>query len=114
MFGVSYISSSLAGVASIDLADDPSTNEEDEERMEAYGKRMLIPIIGPWSAIGKADTATGAWFTGLAGVVQGVGFGLATAGIIRLSRAHRRKVQRYSVGASSTQHGGTVMVSGRF
>lgn len=111
LFGSAYLSSSLAGVANIDRKfEDP----RDDARARAYGNRMLIPIVGPWVAISQSDSATKGWFTGLAGVAQGVGIALATVGAIRLSRAHRRRVQQFSVSPGMRAEGGHIQMSFRF
>jgi hypothetical protein len=82
LFGTSYLISALIGTISIDYARDVGGAGK-------YGRRMLIPIAGPFMAIPRADSATGGLFTGLIGVVQVTGFILGTAGAIRLGRANR-------------------------
>ncbi len=82
LFGTSYLISALIGTISIDYANDVGGSG-------TYGRRMLIPIAGPFMAIPRADSATGGLFTGLVGVVQVAGFALGTAGAIRLGRANR-------------------------
>jgi hypothetical protein len=82
LFGTSYLISALIGTISIDYARDVGGAGK-------YGRRMLIPLAGPFMAIPRADSATGGLFTGLIGVVQVTGFVLGTAGAIRLGRANR-------------------------
>jgi hypothetical protein len=82
LFGTSYLISALVGTISIDYARDIGGSG-------TYGRRMLIPLAGPFAAIPRADSATGGLFTGLIGVVQVTGFVLGTAGAIRLGRANR-------------------------
>lgn len=82
LFGTSYLISALVGTISIDYARDVGGSG-------TYGRRMLIPLAGPFAAIPRADSATGGLFTGLIGVVQVTGFVLGTAGAIRLGRANR-------------------------
>ncbi|MFO7563063.1 MAG: hypothetical protein R6X02_10510 [Enhygromyxa sp.] len=82
LFGTSYLISALVGTISIDYARDVGGSG-------TYGRRMLIPLAGPFIAIPRADTATGGLFTGLVGVVQVTGFILGTAGAVRLGRANR-------------------------
>lgn len=82
IFGTSYLISALVGTISIDYA-------RDVGGAGLYGRRMLIPLAGPFMAIPRADSATGGLFTGLVGVVQVGGFLLGTAGAIRLGRANR-------------------------
>lgn len=83
MFGTSYLISALVGTISIDYANSIGGSGK-------YGKRMLIPIAGPFLAIPRADSATGGLFTGLLGVIQVGGFVLGTAGAIRIGRANRQ------------------------
>src|SRR5690606_2174363 len=82
IFGTSYLISALIGTISIDYARDVGGTG-------TYGRRMLIPVAGPFMAIPRADSATGGLFTGLLGVVQVTGFVLGTAGAVRLGRANR-------------------------
>jgi hypothetical protein len=82
LFGTSYMISALIGTISIDYA-------RDVDGSGTYGRRMLIPLVGPFMAIPRSDSATGGLFTGLVGVVQLGGFVLGTAGAIRLGRANR-------------------------
>ena len=82
IFGTSYLVSALIGTISIDYARDVGGSG-------TYGRRMLIPLAGPFAAIPRADSATGGLFTGMVGVVQVAGFVLGTAGAIRLGRANR-------------------------
>jgi hypothetical protein len=82
LFGTSYLISALVGTISIDYARDIGGSG-------TYGRRMLIPLAGPFAAIPRADSATGGLFTGLIGVVQVTGFVLGTAGAVRLGRANR-------------------------
>jgi hypothetical protein len=83
MFGTSYLISALIGTISLDYAADVGGTGK-------YGRRMLIPIAGPFLAIPRADSATGGLFTGFLGVIQVAGFALGTAGAIKLGRANRQ------------------------
>jgi hypothetical protein len=83
MFGTSYLISALIGTISLDYAADVGGTGK-------YGRRMLIPIAGPFLAIPRADSATGGLFTGFVGVIQVAGFMLGTAGAIKLGRANRQ------------------------
>jgi hypothetical protein len=83
MFGTSYLISALIGTISLDYAADVGGTGK-------YGRRMLIPIAGPFIAIPRADSATGGLFTGFLGVIQVAGFVLGTAGAIKLGRANRQ------------------------
>lgn len=83
LFGTSYLISALVGTISLDLAADVGGTG-------VYGRRMLVPLVGPFMAIPRAGTATGGLFTGLLGVVQIGGFALGTAGAIRFGSARRQ------------------------
>lgn len=83
MFGTSYLISALIGTISIDYADSVGGSGK-------YGRRMLIPLGGPFAAIPRADSATGGLFTALLGVIQVGGFVLGTAGAIKYGRAKRQ------------------------
>lgn len=82
IFGTSYLVSALIGTISLDLA-------ADEGGSGTYGRRMLIPVGGPFAAIPRTGSATGSLFTAMLGVVQLGGLALGTAGAIRLGRANR-------------------------
>ncbi len=83
MFGTSYLISALIGTISIDYANSVDGSGK-------YGRRMLIPIAGPFMAIPRSDSATGGMFTALLGIIQVGGFVLGTAGAIKYGRANRR------------------------
>lgn len=83
IFGTSYLISALVGTISLDYAADVGGTG-------TYGRRMLIPIAGPFMAIPRADSATGGLFTGFLGVIQVGGFVLGTAGAIKFGRANRQ------------------------
>jgi len=107
IFGVSYAISSLTGAIIADTRDD--------ERLERYGRRMIIPVVGPWLAIGHTDSATGAWFTGLAGVAQTAGVVIGTIGAVHLAQRRRLKTQhQVMVTGSPLLGGGQLGLAGRF
>lgn len=123
--GFTYLYVSLAGALVIDKArsmptDDPLTpgNEgraRDDRR--AFGRAMLIPVIGPALAIPKADTALQAWGAGLATITQLTAVTMTLVGLHRLGRARRferLEQQRLSLGAMATTQGGQVSMSMRF
>ncbi len=83
MFGTSYLISALIGTISLDYAADVGGTA-------TYGRRMQIPMVGPFMPIPRADTATRGLFTGFVGVIQVAGFALGTAGAIKLGRANRQ------------------------
>jgi hypothetical protein len=81
-FGVTYAAALTIGVASIDLA-------EDDHRQRMWGRRMAIPIGGPFAAAFVSDSATGTLFTVLTGAAQLTGIAIGTAGAVMLSRQKR-------------------------
>ncbi|NVB42626.1 hypothetical protein G6O69_32690 [Pseudenhygromyxa sp. WMMC2535] len=83
MFGTSYLLSALVGSISLDYAADVGGSG-------TYGRRMLVPVVGPFMAIPRTGSATGGLFTGLLGVVQVGGLVLGTSGAIKLGRANRQ------------------------
>lgn len=105
VLGGSYLVSSLTGAIVADTRDD--------ERLERFGRRMIIPVVGPWLALQYTDSATGAWFTGLAGVAQTAGLVVGTIGAVRLAR-NRADRQRLTFTSSPILGGGQVGLSGRF
>ena len=123
--GFTYLYVSLAGALVIDKArnmqsDDPLTpgNEgraRDERR--AFGRAMLIPVVGPALAIPKADTALQAWGAGLATITQLTAVTMTLVGMHRLARARRferLEQQRLSMGAMASAQGGQVSLAVRF
>ena len=108
LFGSTYLSSTLIGAAVMDLDDDEAA------RRRAFGNRMFVPVIGPWMAVPKAGSATGAWFTGLLGVAQAAGVALTTVGAVRLGRANRRRLEQVSVGGTYLPGGGNITFGMRF
>lgn len=83
IFGSSYLISALVGTISLDYAADIGGSG-------TYGRRMLIPVAGPFMAIPRTDSATGGLFTGLLGVIQVGSLALGTAGAIKFGRARRQ------------------------
>ncbi|EDM75155.1 hypothetical protein PPSIR1_07987 [Plesiocystis pacifica SIR-1] len=96
MFGTTYLISALIGTISLDYAEDVGGSG-------TYGKRMLIPVAGPFMAIPRADSATGGLFTGLMGVAQIGGLVLGTAGAVRFGRANRQLALSASSGGLQLQ-----------
>ena len=83
MFGTSYLVSALIGTISLDVASNVGGSG-------TYGRRMLIPVAGPFMAIPRADSATGGLFTAMVGVIQLGGLVLGTAGVVKYKRADRK------------------------
>jgi hypothetical protein len=81
-FGVTYAAALTIGVASIDLAGD-------DRRQRTWGRRMAIPVGGPFAAAFVSASATGTLFTVLTGAAQITGIALGTAGAVMLARQKR-------------------------
>jgi hypothetical protein len=116
---VSYLSTSMAGAVAIDrardLEDDPLTEADESAHASdrrAFGRALLIPIVGPYVAIPRADTALRGWAAGLSGVAQGVALGLTIAGIVRRSRALRPS--RVAVSPIAGREGAGISMRVRF
>lgn len=78
-FGITYAAALTIGVASIDLA-------KDDNRQRMWGRRMAIPIGGPFAAAFVSDSATGTLFTVLTGAAQTTGLALGIAGAVMLAK----------------------------
>jgi len=89
VFTFSYLMSVAAGVVLID------SNKEN------IGRPMLIPIAGPFIAIGQAGSATGGLALGFAGIAQLVGFGMGVGGGVVFARS--RSQARLSVAPGGLQ-----------
>jgi len=100
-----YFVTSLVGVIMADV-------RHDNERLHRYGRRLMIPLAGPWMAVGDARSATGAWATGFSGVFQAAGLVLGTVGAIRLGVY--RSQTRLSFGGGTMPGGGQGMITLRF
>lgn len=115
--GVFYFFTSLAGAVAIDKArdgrTDPLTGQHSiDKRKLNYGRGMLIPIAGPFIAMGYTDSAKQRWAAVLTGSVQAAGAVLVLAGMVRNARL--RRWERMQVGAGYTPGGAGVAISGRF
>lgn len=94
-----YVISSLSGALA---ADNGHTR---------WGRRMLIPIAGPFLAAPVTRSYTAAWFTGLLGVAQLAGFTLWAVGGARHRKFKRRQM---SFAAAPTRGGGSAALTVRF
>lgn len=75
VFSFSYLISAVVGVIMID------TNSPE------IGQRLLIPLAGPFMAIGPANTATGGFGLAFVGLAQVAGFGMAIGGGVMFGRS---------------------------
>jgi hypothetical protein len=120
LFGVSYLITAAIGAAAIDAANDrgPYTDPNDDEYFndppnEAYGQRLLIPLVGPFIATSEANSATAAYVTVLGGTVQVAGLTLGIVGTVMYAKAKRRN-PRIAVGGAPLRGGGQLTLGGRF
>jgi hypothetical protein len=104
-FGITYAAALTIGVASIDLA-------EDDLRQRRYGRRMTIPVGGPFAAAFISKSATGTLFTVLTGAAQLTGIAIGTAGAVMLAK-HRRE-PRLALAIVPGRYGTHVGASWRF
>lgn len=76
MLGGSYLFTALTGAI---IADGKGVCSE-PERCNRVGTYMLIPVAGPFIAIGPSNTAVGSFFLGFAGLTQVAGLIMGIAG----------------------------------
>ncbi len=100
--GGTYGFSALVGTIAIDSSSD--------NRGHNYGVLMTIPVVGPFGAAFRTQTATGALLTASLGVAQVVGLSMALVGTVR----HRRLKRQLTLAAAPTPGGGQVGVQMRF
>jgi hypothetical protein len=113
LFGLTYLTTAFYGTIAIDQADgvfeedidDPFTTTPSKK----YGRRLLIPIAGPFIAAPAAPTATQGFGTALAGTLQVTGLALGIAGTVLYVKAKRRG-RELAFGAAPTLGGAAVQV----
>ncbi len=86
MFGASYLFTALTGAIMADLCASTSP-------CKRVGYYMLIPAVGPFIAMGPADSATGTIFLGLTGLVQTAGLVMGIVGTAQFAADGRRQQQ---------------------
>jgi hypothetical protein len=104
IFGGAYLLSTLVGTATIDDAkcrsgvlddeSDPSECEEDTELLH-YGRRMLIPVVGPFFAMATQHADVGAMLVGLH---QVGGLAAGITGTVLYCRTGRREIATVRIG----------------
>jgi hypothetical protein len=103
--GIPYTFTSLAGAIVIDKAEDP--------RRRAYGRALLVPVVGPFFAIGYTNSATSRWAAAFSGTLQLAAAGMLTAAVVATVR-RKRAAHRLNMSASFQPGGAAIGVSGRF
>jgi hypothetical protein len=115
IFGSFYLISAAMGTMAIDNAfafDWETPDEWEAKRRETFGKRLVIPVAGPFLAVPHAGSATGGLATAMLGVAQIAGLTLGTLGAVRLAKARRQ--HRFAMGIAPTPEGTTMSMSLRF
>ena len=122
VFALTYLGSAFYGAAVFDrregdFLDQPSGSGgfASEDQRRAYGRRMMIPVAGPFAAAAVAPSATEALLTSLAGVAQVAGLSLGVAGSVVFARARKRRPREtIAVSGAPVAGGGVVAIAGRF
>ncbi len=89
MLGASWLFTALVGA----IISDSKTICEDPARCQRLGYYMMIPVAGPFMAIGPSNTATGSIFLGLSGVFQTAGLIMGIAGTAQFAADRRQQQQ---------------------
>ncbi|MCX4242842.1 hypothetical protein [Paraliomyxa miuraensis] len=109
LFGGVYGGSVLVGALSIDLAEG-----SDATRQRMYGRRMMIPLAGPFAATPVSGSATLGLLTVTAGVGQALGLALGIAGAVKIKEYPNPKKKQFALGVAPTWDGAEVGLSLRF
>ena len=112
IFGGVWLLSAITGAAIFDSAGSNFTEDSDAEADRAMGRRLMIPVGGPFAASFVAPTATGALFSVLSGVAQTAGLGVGIAGAVIYGRGQQQ--YRVSMGGMPTAGGGSFHLGVRF
>lgn len=109
VLGAVYGGSVLIGALAIDLAEG-----DDAERRRKYGRRMMIPIGGPFAAAPVSRSATLGVLTVAAGLGQVLGLSMGIAGALKLKQYPNPNKKQFAFGVAPTWGGAQVGVMGRF
>jgi hypothetical protein len=107
--GAVYGASVLIGALSIDFARD-----DDNERQRQYGRRMMIPLGGPFAAAPVSRSATLGVLTVAAGLGQLAGLAMGIAGAVKLREFPNPNKPRFALSAMPTRGGAHMGLSLRF
>jgi len=107
--GAVYGVSVLIGALSIDFARD-----DDNERQRQYGRRMMIPLGGPFAAAPVSRSATLGVLTVAAGLGQLLGLSMGIAGAVKLRDFPNPNKPRFAFGVMPTRGGAHMGLSLRF
>jgi hypothetical protein len=88
LFAGSYLFTALIGAA---VSDSKRWACSDQERCNRIGTYMLIPVAGPFIAIGPSQSAVGSFFLGFSGLAQTAGLIMGIAGTAQFVADGRRQ-----------------------
>jgi hypothetical protein len=117
LLSMSYVFTSCAGAVAIDKGKKgrydgaTMTHVRDKERV-AFGRSLLIPVVGPFLAIGHTDSAVKRWGATMSGLVQVSGAAILAVGLVAKARIRRQERIHWSAGATAS--GASFMIQGRF
>ena len=107
-----YIVTMAFGASRLSDAKNSPEKFDDPERSRAFGRRMMVPVVGGFLAMPKAGSYTRAWGAGLASMFQVTGLTTAiVAGVLDRREEDRRRAH---VSAMPTRDGAQVTISMRF
>jgi hypothetical protein len=86
----SYLFTALIGAV---VSDTKQWACPEQERCNRIGTYMLIPVAGPFIAIGPSESAVGSFFLGFAGIAQTAGLIMGIAGTAQFVADGRRQQQ---------------------
>jgi hypothetical protein len=109
ILGAVYGGSVLVGALAIDLGHD-----NDSDRQLRYGRRMFIPLGGPFAAAPVSRSATLGVLTVAAGAGQVLGLSLGIAGAVKMRQFPNPDRDRFAFGVTPTPDGAALGVVGRF
>lgn len=107
--GAVYGASVLIGALAIDFARDDA-----DERRRQYGRRMMIPLGGPFAAAPVSRSATLGVLTVAAGLGQLLGLSMGIAGAVKLKEFPNPNKPKFAFGAMPTRGGAHMGLTLRF
>lgn len=108
-----WLVTAIAGAATFDSADSDFLDDADRDRQRAVGRRLMIPLGGPYAAAFVTDTATGALFSVLSGLAQTATLTLGITGTVIYAR-NQRAYRQVALGAAPIRGGSMMQLGVRF